>query len=156
MKSYVWPAVAALSVSVASGQAPSDAQVLKNGELERGTPAGKPVCIMKIDMRDFGGQVLRFGDLNGDQRPDVIAVQSRNQIITCITAFDLDGKILWQRGMTKEKRRKLSSDVAVQTNPLFPTLRSGPTPASGAPLQKQIPSSPQPGRVRGKTSMKLP
>lgn len=114
MKSYVWPVVAALSVSVASGQAPSDAQVLKNGELERGTPAGKPVCIMKIDMGDFGGQVLRFGDLNGDQRADVIAVQSHRQIITCITALDLDGKILWQRGKADKKRWWLTSDVAVQ------------------------------------------
>ena len=35
-----------------------------------------------------------------------------------------------------------------------PAGRSGPTAGSGASRQKQIPSSPPPGRARGKTSMK--
>ena len=37
-------------------------------------------------------------------------------------------------------------------NPLFPALRSGPTPASGASLQKQIPSSPAPRLPQGPPS----
>ena len=43
----------------------------------------------------------------------------------------------------------------LKTNPLSPALRSGPTAGSGASLQKQIPSSPPPGRARGRISMKL-
>ena len=79
-----------------------------------GTPAGKPECIRKIDLKNFGGMVARFGDLNGDGQADVLFVQSAGQKITCITALDLNGKILWQRGKADEKHRSLSSDVAVQ------------------------------------------
>ena len=79
-----------------------------------GTAAGKPECIRKIDLKNFGGMVARFGDLNGDGQADVLFVQSAGQKITCITALDLNGKLLWQRGKADEKHRSLSSDVAVQ------------------------------------------
>ncbi|MDP6633334.1 MAG: hypothetical protein QGG42_00365 [Phycisphaerae bacterium] len=99
--------------------------VLATGGLEIGTAApknlpsvgksaGKPECIRKIDLKDFGGMVARFGDLDGDRQADVVFVQSAGQQITCITALDLEGKILWRRGKADAKHRSLSSDVAVQ------------------------------------------
>ena len=82
--------------------------------LKVGKAAGKGECIRKIDLKDFGGMVARFGDLNGDGQADVVFVQSAGQKITCITALDLNGKRLWQRGKADEKHRSLSSDVAIQ------------------------------------------
>ncbi len=82
--------------------------------LKLGKPAGKPECIRKIDLEDFGGMIARFGDLNGDSQADIIFVQSVGQEITCITALDLNGKRLWQRGKADKKHRSLTSDVAVQ------------------------------------------
>ncbi len=88
-----------------------DAQV---AGLAVGKPAGKPECIRKIDLKNFGGMVARFGDLDGDGQADALFVQSAGQSITCITAIDLNGKRLWQRGKADAKNRSLSSDVAVQ------------------------------------------
>ena len=86
----------------------------KSQILEADESAGRPECIRKIDLRDFGGMVARFGDLNGDGQADVVFVQSAGQKITCVTALDLNGKLLWQRGKADKKNRALSSDVAVQ------------------------------------------
>jgi len=85
-----------------------------SASLQVGTPAGRPECIRKIDLKDFGGMVARFGDLNGDGQADAVFVQSAGQKITCITALDLNGKRLWQRGKADKKHRSLSSDVAIQ------------------------------------------
>ena len=77
-----------------------DAQV---AGLAVGKPAGKPECIRKIDLKNFGGMVARFGDLYGDGQADALFVQSAGQSITCITAIDLNGKRLWQRGKADAK-----------------------------------------------------
>jgi len=82
--------------------------------LPAGEPAGKPECVRQIDLRDFGGMVARFGDLNGDQLPDAVFVQTVRQQITCLTAIDLKGKILWQRGKPDKERARISSDAAIQ------------------------------------------
>lgn len=79
-----------------------------------GEPAGKPKCARRIDLRNFGGMVGRFGDLDGDAQPDAVFVQTAGQQITCVTAINLHGKLLWQRGRADERNRRLSSDAAVQ------------------------------------------
>lgn len=79
-----------------------------------GDPAGKPECVRRIDLDDFGGWVCRFGDLNGDGTPDAVFVQTVGQEITCVTAVDLDGKILWQNGQADKSRSRISSDAAIQ------------------------------------------
>ena len=79
-----------------------------------GEPVGKPRCIRKIDLCDFGGWVCRFGDLDGDGTADAVFVQTVGQEVTCITAINLDGKILWQRGEADPSRSRISSDAAIQ------------------------------------------
>ena len=77
-------------------------------DLKAGTPAGKPRCIRTIELDNFGGMVARFGDLNGDGQDDAVFVQSDDQRITCITALELNGRRLWQRGEAHERNRRLS------------------------------------------------
>ncbi len=78
------------------------------------SPADKPECIGKIDLKDFGGMVARFGDLNGDGTAEALFVQSSGQNITCLTAIDLNGNLLWQRGRADVKNRTVDSDLPVQ------------------------------------------
>lgn len=81
----------------------------------------KPKLWKKIDTREFGvARALRMGDLNGDGRTDFLLIQNMpffgenyNQI-TCLTAIDLDGTILWQYGKPDPENAWLSYDVAVQ------------------------------------------
>jgi len=82
--------------------------------LGKKSPMCQPECIRKIDLKDFGGMVARFGDLNGDGEAEALFVQSEGQNITCLTAIDLNGNILWQRGRPDIKNRTLDSDLPVQ------------------------------------------
>jgi hypothetical protein len=92
------------------------ASVLASAEpaLPPGDPVGKAECVRRVDLRDFGAWVCRFGDLDGDGTADAVFVQTEGQQITCATAVDLDGKILWQRGTPDKARSRISSDAAVQ------------------------------------------
>jgi rhamnogalacturonan endolyase len=90
--------------------------------------AGNPKMVLwrKIATPDFGvGRNLRFGDLDGDGRLDILIVQQnahgpkdRNSEVGCLTAINLDGKILWQNGNPDPWRDQLTSDVAVQIHDL--------------------------------------
>ena len=61
-----------------------------------------PRLVRQIEFREFGSKYLRFGDLNGDGMPEAVLVQvmapggEDKAIITCLTAIDLEGKVLWQ------------------------------------------------------------
>jgi outer membrane protein assembly factor BamB len=59
-----------------------------------------PRLIRKIEFRDYGSRHIRLGDLNGDGVADLLLVQADpvTAYITCLTALDLEGKILWQVG----------------------------------------------------------
>lgn len=60
----------------------------------------------KISLSNFGaGRHLRFGDLTGDGKLDMILCQHHKRVLTdryadisCMTAFDMNGQILWQIG----------------------------------------------------------
>lgn len=69
-----------------------------------------------IDVKDFGGQTLRVGDLNGDGGPDLLLVQSvRNtREITCLTAVTIAGTVLWQTGTPSADHGEMYSDLPVQ------------------------------------------
>ena len=56
--------------------------------------------VSRIDVKDFGAETLRIGDLNGDGAPDLLFVQSvyGTREITCLTATSLFGNVLWQDG----------------------------------------------------------
>jgi hypothetical protein len=64
---------------------------------------------------------VRFGDLDGDGRLDVLFVQvnnhgpkDRNSEVGCLTAMTFDGKRLWQSGEPDLWRDRLTCDVACQ------------------------------------------
>ncbi len=82
--------------------------------LVKGTPVGRPECVRKIDLADFGGMVVRYGDLDGDGEADAVVFQSAGQQVTCITAVNLQDRVLWQRGKPDSDNSRLSSDIAAQ------------------------------------------
>jgi rhamnogalacturonan endolyase len=81
----------------------------------------RPVLWKKISTPGFGtARAIRLGDLNGDGRTDMLLVQNipffgaNYHQISCLTAIDLDGNVLWQRGKPDPDHAYLSYDVAVQ------------------------------------------
>ena len=88
---------------------------------------GNPKCKLwkKINTRDFGAaRAMRLGDLDNDGRVDFLVVQNmpffgnNYNRITCLTALDHDGKLLWQSGKPDPEHAWLSYDVAVQIHDL--------------------------------------
>ncbi len=85
----------------------------------------KTVLWKKIDTKGFGAaRAMRLGDLDNDGRLDFLIVQNMPYFgnnynrITCLTALDHDGKILWQSGKPNPEHAWLSYDVAVQIHDL--------------------------------------
>jgi rhamnogalacturonan endolyase len=74
----------------------------------------------------FGvGRNLRFGDLDGDGRKDILICQPRhhgpkdaNSEVGCLTAVTVDGERLWQVGDPDPWNDELSNDVGVQIHDL--------------------------------------
>jgi rhamnogalacturonan endolyase len=84
----------------------------------------KPVLWKKIKTYGFGvGRNLRFGDLNGDGKIDVLTSQMRHlgyglRDVGCMTAMTFDGKRLWQNGKPDNLRLPVTNDVGVQIHDL--------------------------------------
>ncbi|HOX37267.1 MAG TPA: hypothetical protein PL033_04690 [Candidatus Brocadiia bacterium] len=72
--------------------------------------------VSNIDVRDFGAEQLRIGDLNGDGAPDFLFAQSvyGTREITCLTATTFSGEILWQYGKPNADNGRIYSDLPVQ------------------------------------------
>lgn len=79
----------------------------------------------KIDLRNFGtSRQIRFGHLTGDESWYIILAQMQKRVsrdaygfISCLTAIDLDGRILWQKGEPSENTAvlgKVSADMPFQ------------------------------------------
>mgnify|MGYP005790864665 FL=1 len=79
----------------------------------------------KIDLKNFGtSRQVRFGHLLGDGKWQIVLAQAQKRVdrdaychISCITAVDLDGRILWQKGVPSEqadKLGKISADFPLQ------------------------------------------
>lgn len=86
-----------------------------------------PKCKLwkKINTPGFGAaRAMRLGDLNNDGELEFLIVQnmpffgSNYNRITCLTALDLEGRILWQQGKPDPEHAWLSYDVAVQIHDL--------------------------------------
>lgn len=66
----------------------------------------QPLLWRKINLRGFGaGRHIRFGDLTGNGQLDFVIAQNIKHngidlysMIRCLTAFDLEGRMLWQYG----------------------------------------------------------
>jgi hypothetical protein len=81
--------------------------------------AGEPSrvrLLSKIDVKDFGAETLRIGDLDGDGGPDLLFVQSHygSRRITCLTATTLAGQVLWQYGKPSPENGCIYADLPVQ------------------------------------------
>jgi rhamnogalacturonan endolyase len=72
--------------------------------------------VSMIDVKDFGAETLRIGDLDGDGGPDLLFVQSvyGSRQITCLTATDIFGHVLWQKGKPSADHGRIYSDLPVQ------------------------------------------
>ncbi len=73
------------------------------------------VEVARLDTRGFGTwSGLRIGDLDGDGRADFVLAQDFDQEITCLTAINMDGRILWRRGECKAENFPTFYDLALQ------------------------------------------
>ncbi len=86
----------------------------------------QPELWRRIDTPDFGtGRHLRFGDLNGDGRLEIVLAQYTDMldgdnfpVLSCLTAIDLDGGILWQWGEPSRDHGIIPADLAFQVHDL--------------------------------------
>ncbi|MFA6111404.1 MAG: hypothetical protein WDA75_21820 [Candidatus Latescibacterota bacterium] len=71
-----------------------------------------------IDARSFGGDGVRVADLNQDGAYELLFLQSDpcTREITCLTATDLSGAVLWQWGTPAPENGATYSDLAVQVH----------------------------------------
>lgn len=99
----------------------------REGELERlraGNP--KPVLWKKFATPGFGaGRNVRFGDLDGDGQVEMLFAQNLPRVrgdafdhIQCLTAVDLNGEVLWQKGKPHESLGLLTNDTPFQIHDL--------------------------------------
>ena len=82
--------------------------------------APRAVIYKRIPLGDYAGKFLRIGDLNGDGKPEFIFAQNERIgaggiyiHITCLTAIDLNGNILWQKGKPNINNYEVTSDLPV-------------------------------------------
>lgn len=80
--------------------------------------AAAPVAhlLQLLDVRDFGGETLRVGDLDGDGGPDLLIVQDirGSRTISCLTALTLQGGVIWQWGTPSRDHGEIYADLPVQ------------------------------------------
>jgi rhamnogalacturonan endolyase len=82
----------------------------------------QPKLWKKFDTPKWGaGRNVRFGDLDGDGRLDMLIAQNIPKVrgdafdhISCMTAVNLDGKILWQIGRPDPRNTLLTNDTPFQ------------------------------------------
>lgn len=79
----------------------------------------------KIDLKNFGtSRQIRFGHLTGTDQWFIVLAQAQKRVhrdayahISCLTAIDLDGNILWQKGEPSDNSAilgKISADMPFQ------------------------------------------
>lgn len=84
----------------------------------------KMKLLKKIDLRNFGtGRQIRFGHLCGGDKWYIVLAQGQRRVrrddcshISCLTAIDMEGNILWQKGepSTDYDHGKISADYPLQ------------------------------------------
>lgn len=88
--------------------------------LRDGNP--RPKLWKRFETPKFGaGRNVRFGDLDGDGADDMLICQNVSKVdggnfveISCLTAVNLDGKVLWQFGRPDPRNGLLTSDCPFQ------------------------------------------
>lgn len=79
-------------------------------------------CIGEIDITKAGMGKAILGDINGDGRMELVVVQADSGIddryvphqITCVTAYNLKGELLWQQGKIEKEAGGFGSDFPAQ------------------------------------------
>ena len=96
-------------------------------ELEKlRTENPRPRLWRQFETKGFGtGRNVRFGDLDGDGQLDMLFAQQVAKVrgdafdqISCLTAVNLDGKVLWQQGRANPKNDLLTNDTPFQIHDL--------------------------------------
>ncbi|MBN1642582.1 MAG: hypothetical protein JXA09_15210 [Anaerolineae bacterium] len=115
---------AALRVTASQEEvAAAEARARAAAEDERvqGAALPRPVLWKTIPTSGFGtDRNIRFGDLDGDGELEMVITQRVDMIgdnypaISCITAVDLDGRVLWQRGAPTRGFKPATSDNCFQ------------------------------------------
>lgn len=83
-----------------------------------------PVIWKKLDINGLGGNInIRYGELDGDGNKELVVVQSvkkENGIsgISCLTALNLNGEILWQYGNPLEEYSEFAEELPVEIHDL--------------------------------------
>lgn len=80
----------------------------------------------KFDTSKYGaGRNVRFGDLDGDGQIEMLIAQNVPKVrgdafdhISCLTAVNLDGKVLWQIGRPDPRNTLLTNDTPFQIHDL--------------------------------------
>ena len=72
-----------------------------------------PWKIIEMDP-DFSGQWLVAGDLDNDGELEFVAARNDKQSVTAMSAYKLDGTLLWRWGQAGAGSSKLGYDVPVQ------------------------------------------
>ncbi|MEM4461984.1 MAG: hypothetical protein QW695_03845 [Candidatus Bathyarchaeia archaeon] len=107
---------------------------VKRIELKRGIPmniestrqpvyfrdAPRAIVYKRISLGNYAAKFLRMGDLDGDGNIEFVFAQNERigpgdiyKHITCLTAIDMDGRILWQIGSPSLENFEVTSDLPV-------------------------------------------
>ncbi|HYH05400.1 MAG TPA: hypothetical protein VEC37_20080 [Bacillota bacterium] len=82
----------------------------------------QPLLWKTINLQDFGaGRNIRFGHLTGTADWQIVIAQCQRRVhrdahaqISCLTAIDLDGNVLWQVGEPNPEHAFLTADLPFQ------------------------------------------
>lgn len=112
-----------VTTSDASEKAIRDRIAAREADLEkRRAENPKPKLWKKFETPGWGaGRNVRFGDLDGDGQADMLFAQNIPRVrgdafdhISCLTAVNLDGKVLWQLGRPDPRNGLLTNDTPFQ------------------------------------------
>lgn len=86
-------------------------------------PAIEPTVVSSFDTSAAGGGARPLiGDVDGDGRPDIVMMQPHfiaddrfeGALVAALTAYDIEGNLLWQAGQVDPRGRNQGSDIPAQ------------------------------------------
>ena len=94
---------------------PVAVQAAKRKDLGSSSEKVETRLFRKLNLKNYGSWLVRYGDLNGDGEADILFVQvDRKRRITCLTAIEMNGRILWQQGKPNKRHYSITADAPVQ------------------------------------------
>ena len=102
-------------VSLSVLLAPAAVHAARQKDLNLSSKKVEARLFRKLDLKNYGSWLVSYGDLNGNGEADVLIVQvNRERRITCLTAIDMNGRILWQQGKPNKKHYPIRADACYQ------------------------------------------